>query len=367
MKHEAAESVRSRPFPWYCPKCRQAAVYPERMLFQTEVRHDGRTYPLEIPDLEVPRCRSCGKEVISHAVDDAVLRALRSHLHLLTPQQIRERREALGLSGTKLAECLGVAQETISRWETAALIQSRAMDNLLRVYFAFPEVRAALRGPGQDPNLGLDGGERPPTQGSSREERMTNNQPERDLERTHAAIFALQAEMKADQELRALCEKHGLPWDFAGGYEPRWFNGPPPEQTKVLFLMAEPGAITPTEAMNLGPAINHEDWLGTYNLRLQEHYWRANLRELCRHIWPVHTERNMYEHLGGSCTFWMSLPRGSQTKSIPAQLLNFFLTKYLRRFLALFPQAVILAAGGGGASVREVFGAHEAGVEQASG
>jgi putative zinc finger/helix-turn-helix YgiT family protein len=159
MKHESAGPVRSRPFPWYCPNCREAAVYPERMLFKTEVKHDGRTYPLELPDLEVPRCRSCGQRVISHAVDDEVLRALRRHLRLLTPQQIRERREALGLSGTKLAERLGVAQETISRWETEALIQSRAMDNLLRVYFAFPEVRAALQGPGQDPNLGLTGGQ----------------------------------------------------------------------------------------------------------------------------------------------------------------------------------------------------------------
>ena len=34
------------------------------------------------------------------------------------------------------------------------MIQSRAMDNFLRVYFAVPEARAVLRGPEQDPNLG---------------------------------------------------------------------------------------------------------------------------------------------------------------------------------------------------------------------
>jgi transcriptional regulator with XRE-family HTH domain len=53
-----------------------------------------------------------------------------------------------------LAERLGVAEETISRWETGALIQSRAMDNLLRVYFANADVRAALVGGEQDPSLG---------------------------------------------------------------------------------------------------------------------------------------------------------------------------------------------------------------------
>ncbi len=36
-------------------------------------------------------------------------------------------------SGQELAERLGVAPETISRWVNGALIQSRAMDNFLRV------------------------------------------------------------------------------------------------------------------------------------------------------------------------------------------------------------------------------------------
>ena len=73
---------------------------------------------------------------------------------LLTPQQIREGREALGLQSKELAERLGVAKETLSRWETGMMIQSRAMDNLLRAYFAVPEVRAVLQGPNQDVALG---------------------------------------------------------------------------------------------------------------------------------------------------------------------------------------------------------------------
>jgi len=60
----------------------------------------------------------------------------------------------LGLKQQALAERLGVAPETISRWVNGALIQSRAMDNLLRLYFALPEVRAVLQGTRQDPNLG---------------------------------------------------------------------------------------------------------------------------------------------------------------------------------------------------------------------
>ena len=76
-------------------------------------------------------------------------------MRLLAPEQIREGRDALALSEEQLGERLGVAQETIARWETGGVIQPRAMDNLLRVYFAFPEVRKALRGPDQATELGV--------------------------------------------------------------------------------------------------------------------------------------------------------------------------------------------------------------------
>jgi DNA-binding transcriptional regulator YiaG len=80
--------------------------------------------------------------------------ALRGKLNLLTPPQIQKGIERLGLQHQQLAERLGVSQDTVSSWVRGVLIQSRAMDNLLRVYFAFPEVREALRGSHQDPNLG---------------------------------------------------------------------------------------------------------------------------------------------------------------------------------------------------------------------
>jgi hypothetical protein len=105
-----------------------------------------------------------------------------------------------------------------------------------------------------------------------------------DLKHTHAPIFSLQTEMKEDRRFKALCEEHGLPWDFAAGYEPRGYNGPAPERTKLLVLLAEPGAITRTEAQNLSPAIRHSRWIEPYDLSLQEHYWRANLLELCRYV-----------------------------------------------------------------------------------
>jgi putative zinc finger/helix-turn-helix YgiT family protein len=144
-----------RPFPWPCPRCRKPdTVILETVPYTAEIAHDGRTYTLEIPRLQVPRCQACKELILGHRVDEQIRQALRAHLHLLTAQQIHDGRKTLGLSQEALAERLGVAKETISRWETGALIQSRAMDNLLRVYFAFPQVRAALQSAGQDVNLG---------------------------------------------------------------------------------------------------------------------------------------------------------------------------------------------------------------------
>jgi putative zinc finger/helix-turn-helix YgiT family protein len=125
------------------------------MDFTTDVKHDGVVHRIHLPGLEVPRCQTCGETIITNAVDEQINDALRRHLRLLTPSQMRQGVKALGLSQQELAERLGVAKETISRWVNGALIQSRAMDNLLRIYFALPEVRAALLGRDQDPQLGV--------------------------------------------------------------------------------------------------------------------------------------------------------------------------------------------------------------------
>jgi len=162
---------------------------------------------------------------------------------------------------------------------------------------------------------------------------------------SHAAIISLQREMLADLDFKNLCERAGLPWDPAAGYEPRWYNGPAPQDVQLLFLMAEPGPITPTEALSLLPAITHTPWTTGFNLSLQEHYWRGNLREFCSHVWPGDTDGEMHAHVGGTSTFWMSLPHGQTTRQVPSFVVNYFLDHYLSRLLGLFPHAQLLAAG----------------------
>jgi transcriptional regulator with XRE-family HTH domain len=52
------------------------------------------------------------------------------------------------------ADRMGIAEATLSRWLTGTQIQSRSLDNLMRVFFAFPEVRVALDGQAPNPSLG---------------------------------------------------------------------------------------------------------------------------------------------------------------------------------------------------------------------
>jgi putative zinc finger/helix-turn-helix YgiT family protein len=146
---------RDRPFPWRCFHCLKDEVYPATIPYAAEVKHDGRLHHIEVPKLTTPKCRACGELVFTNDADDQILHALRLHLRLLTPEQIKAGRTALGLKSKELAKRLGVADATVSRWEQKRLIQSRAMDNLLRVFFAVQQVRDALRGEGQDPGLGV--------------------------------------------------------------------------------------------------------------------------------------------------------------------------------------------------------------------
>jgi putative zinc finger/helix-turn-helix YgiT family protein len=109
--------------------------------YPAEMEHDGRAYSLTIPALDVLRCESCGTRVLTDEAHQAIVTALRTAAGLLAPEEIRRRRESLGLTQKQLAACLKVADSTVSRWETGAQIQQRAMDLLLRAFFEVPQLR----------------------------------------------------------------------------------------------------------------------------------------------------------------------------------------------------------------------------------
>ena len=62
----------------------------------------------------------------------------RREARLLTPDEIRDGREKLGLTQKQFANLLGVGEATVSRWETGAQVQQRAMDRFVRLCFTSP-------------------------------------------------------------------------------------------------------------------------------------------------------------------------------------------------------------------------------------
>jgi hypothetical protein len=136
MSDNTATNPRSRPFPWHCLECKEKSIYPLATDYTNSVKHDGRSYEIHIPGLVIPTCRKCGERMITSEVDDKIMAALRAHVGLLAPEEIRERRNELELSQQRFAEELGVAKES--------MIQSRAMDNLMRLYFESVECRDLL-------------------------------------------------------------------------------------------------------------------------------------------------------------------------------------------------------------------------------
>lgn len=140
---------RTKPFPWRCPECTKRDVVPAVLpYYEVEVKHDGRVHRLRLPEFRVPKCTSCGAMVFGNDTDEQIQAALHVHLKLLSPEEIRKwRDERLGLTQRQFANALGIAPETVSRWESGVLVQSRANDNLMRLFFDIPEVREALAGP----------------------------------------------------------------------------------------------------------------------------------------------------------------------------------------------------------------------------
>ena len=136
--------MASLPFPRKCAKCRERKVVRATEEYHATLDHDGRSYEVVIPDLELLKCEACGNRVLDDDADDRLSGALRAAVGLLSLEEIRSQRKKLGFTQVQMAERLQVAEATLCRWETGAQIQQRHSDLILRAYFECPEFRQFL-------------------------------------------------------------------------------------------------------------------------------------------------------------------------------------------------------------------------------
>jgi putative zinc finger/helix-turn-helix YgiT family protein len=144
MMISKGEVMTERLFSPKCGKCRQRAMALAKVPYSTTIDHDGRTYTISIPDLTVPRCGNCGTVALDEEANRQISEAFRKQAGLLTPEQIRQHRSGLGMTQQDMADQLGLAVSTLSRWETGAQIQQRALDRFVRAFFLLPQLRRAL-------------------------------------------------------------------------------------------------------------------------------------------------------------------------------------------------------------------------------
>ena len=117
-----------------CDECGGAAIVERNAIRRYDV---GGLPHVELHGIEVTRCRQCGKESIAiprlaqlhRAIAEAFVRQRR----MLAPPEIRFLRKHVGLSGSDFAQLMGVARETVSRWETGAQPMGTVADRLLRM------------------------------------------------------------------------------------------------------------------------------------------------------------------------------------------------------------------------------------------
>ncbi len=92
---------------------------------------------VELHGVEVMRCTACGSETIAIPRVAQLHRVLANRFvnqhRMLAPVEIRFLRKHIGLTGADFAQKMGVARETVSRWETGSNPIGALADRLLRM------------------------------------------------------------------------------------------------------------------------------------------------------------------------------------------------------------------------------------------
>jgi putative zinc finger/helix-turn-helix YgiT family protein len=117
-----------------CAECGEAMTVEPNAVLRYKL---GGLPHVELHGVELRKCGACGNEDVSipriGQLHRVLAEAFVTQHRMLAPAEIRFLRKHLGLSGADFAQRMGVARETVSRWEAGAQPMGAVADRLLRL------------------------------------------------------------------------------------------------------------------------------------------------------------------------------------------------------------------------------------------
>lgn len=141
-----SETSMSQTQARLCPMCGARERRPVTIDYRTQIKLDRRMVDVHVAALPIEQCGECGEQFFGNTAHRMVDDAMRSAAGLLTAPDMESARETLDIdTQQELAELIGVAPASLSRWMKGHVVQGRLADTMLRVFFGVPEARAFLR------------------------------------------------------------------------------------------------------------------------------------------------------------------------------------------------------------------------------
>jgi DNA-binding XRE family transcriptional regulator len=120
------------------------SVYEAVVDYEMQMHHELRAYTVRVASLKTPKCSNCGLVQPDAEALDTLTNAFLGQLNVLLPEQIQEARIKANLTQSQLAAALGITDAAVHRLEKGGQIQTRSLDNLMRLFFGLPQVREIL-------------------------------------------------------------------------------------------------------------------------------------------------------------------------------------------------------------------------------
>jgi putative zinc finger/helix-turn-helix YgiT family protein len=126
-----------------CSACGNKSLVHKKGIFHFEVSGNGtnknaKEFHIDIENAQWDECGICGEMLLSKELDEALERWQYTREGLLTPKEIRQIRESRGLTQKQISMILGVGEKSYTRWENGLSMQTKAMDNLIRIFDISP-------------------------------------------------------------------------------------------------------------------------------------------------------------------------------------------------------------------------------------